>query len=745
MIGSMGRREQAVGTWADLEYLRQGSLKILLIFTACITYVWIEYLFISEMHFLRAWYGPALLVLGGVLSYKLRGRSIRLASYVLILGMMGANGCALSLFGPGPASYSFALIVTFSGLLLGPASAFFAALASMGLVCALSPPLPVSPMLIILLTGVASWLSQRDLYTALQWAWVSQAEAQRKMEEARDHRAELQRIAKALDEASYRIRRMNVELARAREVAEEARRLKQQFVQNVSHELRTPLNIILGFSEMMAIAPESYGEGGLPPAFRGDINEIYRSARHLQGLIDDVLDLAQIEARRMGLIKETVDPAELIVEAAETARSLVENRGLTLKVHIQPHLPPVYVDRVRIRQVLLNLLNNAARFTERGGVTVSGSLVNGEVVVSVADTGIGIAPEDIPKVFEEFRQLDGSTTRRYGGTGLGLAISKEFVELHGGRMWVESQLGEGSTFYFTLPLAQGEEMKPAPAHLSTASPVAPFSEPFKERTILVVHDDPIILRLFQRHLEGYRVLGVRDRAEARRLIQRERPRAVVLSLPPEGDEAWLQIKAEFASDYGIPLITCPIPSGRHLADSLGVADYLIKPVSRERLLEAVKCWDGRVRRVLIIDDDPSMVRLLARMLRSASRSYQIGMACGGEEGLAMMQEMRPQLVLLDLIMPPPDGFEVLERMRAEERWREIPVIAVTARDLITEDFSPSRGKLLGIWKEDGFSTWEIMSGLQGLLDSLSPPAIQCSQMPSFTAEPAENAENRGSH
>ena len=723
MVGSMDGREHTVGAQAGLEDLRQGSLRALLIFTACITYAWVEYLFISEMRFLRAWYGPPLLMLGGVLSYKLRARSACLASYALILGMMGANGCALSFFGPGPASYSFALIVTFSGLLLGPVSAFFVALASMGLVCAISSPLPVPPMLIILLTGVASWLSQRNLYTALQWAWVSQAEAQQKMEEARDHQAELQRIAKALDEASYRIRRMNVELARAREAAEEARRLKQQFVQNVSHELRTPLNIILGFSEMMAIAPESYGDGGLPPAFRGDINEIYRSARHLQGLIDDVLDLAQIEARRMGLIKEEVDPAELIMEATETARSLVENRGLTLRVHIQPNLPPVYVDRVRIRQVLLNLLNNAARFTEQGGVTVSGSLVSGEVVISVADTGIGIAPEDIPKVFEEFRQLDGSTTRRYGGTGLGLAISKEFVELHGGRMWVESKLGEGSTFSFTLPLAQAEEMRPAPARLSTAPPVAPFSGPFRERTILVMHDDPIILRLFQRHLEGYRVLGARDRAEARQLIQKERPRAVVLSLPPEGDETWFQTKAEFASGYGIPLITCPIPSGRHLADSLGVADYLIKPISRKRLLEAVERWDGRVRRVLIIDDDPSMVRLLARMLRSASHPYQIGMACGGEEGLAMMREMRPHLVLLDLIMPPPDGFEVLERMRAEEEWRDIPVIAVTAKDLIARDFPISQGKLLGIWKAEGFSTWEIMSGLQGLLDSLAPQSI----------------------
>jgi len=153
---------------------------------------------------------------------------------------------------------------------------------------------------------------------------------------------------------------------------------------------------------------------------------------------------------------------------------------------------------------------------------------------------------------------------------------------------------------------------------------------------------------------------------------------------------------------------------------LGVTDYLIKPISRERLVEALGRWDGTVNRLLIIDDDPGMVRLLTRMIRSASGSYQIGMACGGQEGLALMDEMRPDLVLLDLMMPPPDGFEVLERMRAQENWRHVPVIAVTAKDPVSDDSFLSRGKLLGIWKDDGLSTWEMMSGLQGLLDSLGP-------------------------
>jgi len=723
MAPSKIEQEDSPGAQANLEDLRQTSLKALLTFAACMIYVWIEYLFLAEMRFPKAWYGPGLLTLGTAWSYRLRGKHGRAASLVLILSMLGANGCALWCFGPGPASYAPTLVVTFSGLLLSPLSSFLTALASVVLVSTLTPSSQVtSPMMIILLSAIASWLSQRNLHIALQWAWNSQAEAWRKAELARDHQAALQRTAKVLDEASYRIRRMNVELARAWEAAEEARRLKQQFVQNVSHELRTPLNIIIGFSEMMAIAPESYGDGGLPPAFRGDINEIYRSARHLQDLIDDVLDLAQIEARRMGLAKEAVNPAELVMEAAETARSPIENRGLALRVRIQPDLPPTYVDRTRIRQVLLNLLNNATRFTEQGSVTVSASLGDGEVTISVADTGIGIAPEDIPKVFEEFRQLDGSTTRRYGGTGLGLAISKKIIGLHGGRMWVESQLGVGSTFFFTLPVAQVEERRSL-SQRSASTSLSPFPAPFSEKTILVMHDDPTTPRLFQRHLEGYRVIGARDRRKVEQLIHKEHPRAVVLDLPPGADWARLH-QMTAASDYGVPLAICPIPSSRHLADSLGVADYLIKPISRGQLLEALGRWDGHVQRVLIIDDDPSMVQLLARMIRSAPHPYHVSMACGGQEGLALMEEIQPDLVLLDLIMPPPDGVEILERMRAEERWQHIPVIAITAKDFAAEGVPSHQGKLMGLWKEAGFSIREIMSGLQGLLDSLASPPIR---------------------
>ncbi|MBC7239137.1 MAG: hypothetical protein H5T71_03435, partial [Chloroflexi bacterium] len=229
--------------------------------------------------------------------------------------------------------------------------------------------------------------------------------------------------------------------------------MKQQFAQTISHELRTPLNLIISFTELMIQTPEYY-EAPLPPKYARDLGIIYRNARHLQSLINDVLDLARIEAAQMALITEETDLSALTYEAVNTVRSLVESRGLALHTNIPPALPRLRVDPRRIRQVLFNLLSNAVRFTEKGSITVTVMQQDNEIVFAIRDTGIGIADEDKTRIFEEFRQADSGTHRRYGGAGLGLAISKRFVELHGGRIWVESQVGQGSTFYFTLPITQ---------------------------------------------------------------------------------------------------------------------------------------------------------------------------------------------------------------------------------------------------------------------------------------------------
>src|SRR5581483_2122963 len=224
------------------------------------------------------------------------------------------------------------------------------------------------------------------------------------------------------------------------------RRIKAEFAANISHELRTPLNLIIGFSEILMSVPHGAGGRELSPSSRADVDVIYRNAKHLSNLIDDVLDLSQIDVGRMGLTKERADLRGIAAEAVTAIARLYEVRDLTLANEVPSDLPPVYVDRTRIRQVLINLLNNAARLTPSGGTTIRARVEENSVVVVVADTGVGIAPEDIPKVFEEFRQLDGTTRRAHDGSGLGLAICRRFVEMHGVAIWAESRPGTGTSF-----------------------------------------------------------------------------------------------------------------------------------------------------------------------------------------------------------------------------------------------------------------------------------------------------------
>src|SRR5258708_4734116 len=266
------------------------------------------------------------------------------------------------------------------------------------------------PIAVLIGLVIASWLSAHNLYTTLAWFGEAYASASRNEQIARDHEAELRRALKALDDMTYRLERANYTLTLERNEAEEAKRLKQQFAQTISHELRTPLNIIVAFTDMMAQSPEYYG-APLPPAYMRDLSIIHRNASHLQTLVNDVLDLARIEAAQMVVIPEETDPVVLIQEAVQTVRSLVEMRDLTLNVSIQKHLPKIWIDTTRIRQVLFNLLNNAARFTEYGTITVQAEQQHDMIVFSVSDTGVGIAPDDMKKLFVEFHQLSSGTRR----------------------------------------------------------------------------------------------------------------------------------------------------------------------------------------------------------------------------------------------------------------------------------------------------------------------------------------------
>ncbi len=669
---------------------------------------------------------PGLVLVASALALTLNERHYRLAASLLIAALIVADGVLLRAFRDAQVLYAAALVISLASYLSGQrlaaaATAGVVALGVFGLHSGLPARMLAGPMLLCVLTLVVGRLSAHHLYMTLAWAWESFQRSLERTEEARRDRARLAGVSKSLEEAYARLQRANEALAQAWQTAEEARRYKALFAANISHELRTPLSIIVGFAETMLFAPESYGRE-LPAVYRSDLIEIYNSSRHLLGLIDDVLDLSQIEAGRMGLVKEPTDLAEVIREAAEMLQRLAQRKGLYLRVEIEEPLPILELDRTRIRQVLLNLLNNGVRYTERGGITVQARVEDEQLRVSVADTGPGISPENLQRIFESFYQVDASVSRRHGGIGLGLALSRYFIEMHGGRIWAESQPGVGSCFSFSLPLERevrerGERRAPL---LRSAFPQAIGDG----RQVLVIHPDPTTAVMLQRHLDGTRVAHTADLKAAAQELERTRPRAVI------ADTASLPEILRLAGDgeggqggSGLPgtlLIGCSLPSGPLPAVALGVRGFLVKPVSRQNLLATLESCAPGARRVLVVDDDPRVVRLLARMLFSLPGRYEILRAFDGQEALSLMRTERPDAVLLDLYMPQLDGFSVLEHMEADPVLSTIPVVVVSAKGLPDDGVLRLQGPIT-IQQPGGFSLAELLRYLQAVLDAAGPP------------------------
>jgi len=506
-----------------------------------------------------------------------------------------------------------------------------------------------------------------------------------------------------------RLERANEALIFAREAAEKAYRFKAEFVANVSHELRTPLNLIVGFSEMMATAPESYGGVPLPGQYRGDVTAIYRSAKHLSDLINDVLDLSQIETGKMPLTREPASLAEIAQEAVDIVRGLAEARGLHLQVDIPADLPMLMLDKTRIRQVLLNLLTNALRFTQVGRILVRVRAEGQEAIVSVEDTGCGIAPDKLMHAFEAFGQMTEAQLRE--GSGLGLAVSKKFVELHGGRMWLESEVGRGTTVYFSLAIPhEGQEVRISPLVRSAARQVRPA-----EPRVLVLHDDVRTLDILRRHIHGCRFVFADNASTAARIIRDEAPTVVVADIAP--GEGPVGAASSLALPAHITLITCPLPSMRRIGLLLGAVDYLPKPVTRKALSEALARLPRPPRKVLVVDDDVHIVRLLARMLRACDGSLQILKAFGGKEGLDTARAERPDVILLDLYMPGTSGYDLLQQLARDEELSDTQTIIVSVRT-VEQESRPIQGELR-LKRDAGFALTEILQLLQTTLSVIT--------------------------
>ena len=520
-----------------------------------------------------------------------------------------------------------------------------------------------------------------------------------------------QQLATALNSAQlYR------EATEGRRLAEEANQMKSRFLSTVSHELRTPLNVIVGLSGILSRESEE-GRAQLPEATRQDIERLNANAQHLGQLIGDVLDLASSDAGQLRLTKEFVDLGQVMHMMAETGRQLAEDKGLAWKATLPASGPWVLGDRTRLRQVVLNLISNAIKFTMRGGVSLTLEPGRESVTVRVRDTGLGIPIEEQQTVFDEFRRSGRSIALRYGGLGLGLAISRRLIELHDGTIGVHSsgQEGAGSTFYFTLPTVPPPVCPPAPH---------PAAATASDQGVLVLTNrlgtgERLREHLSQRGLDVQTAL-IDEASDWQRHMVAQPPSAVVLDMSVASDQGWNALKAikSNPATQGIPVLLYVLAQD---GGSVLELDYLSKPIE---LAELVRALDQHrlaagpshpTHTILVVDDDPATLEMHARIVQMHSPSNRVIKARNGREALEVLQRSTVDLILLDLMMPEIDGFSVLEAMREGESTRDIPVIVVTGQALTESDMARLHRGVAKVLSKGLFGLDETLAHLSAVL------------------------------
>ena len=505
-------------------------------------------------------------------------------------------------------------------------------------------------------------------------------------------------------------RRLTEQLAQTVSALENASRAKSDFLASMSHELRTPLNAIIGFSELMRGEPTDGRTLTVPTEW---VEHINHSGQHLLGLINDVLDITKVEAGRLDLQLEVIDVSQAIAESVGGLRPLAERKDIAIEADVDRAL--IEVDRGRLRQILYNLLSNAIKFTPNHGRITVGLQVEPDMVrISVADTGVGIAPEDRPHVFEEFRQV-GTAAAREEGTGLGLALTKRLVEAHGGSIELQSELGAGTTFIVALPAMVSIEETPA-ARIERAVGAAVGAQPAAIATvrsdgagravpqILIIEDEPSAVRLLRTYIESTRAaVVVANDGESGLAVARTRlPDAIILDVLLPGIDGW-EVLRELKSDRhtrDIPVIIVTIVDEREVGLALGAVDYFVKPVDRTALLERLSrhTFTTKVRqrevRVLTVDDDPASVAMVEAAL--APEGFTVVPAYDGRQALDLAREQPPDLVICDLLMPDLDGFAVVSALKSEPLTREVPILVLTAHELTADEKARLNGKILGV-------------------------------------------------
>jgi signal transduction histidine kinase/DNA-binding response OmpR family regulator len=576
---------------------------------------------------------------------------------------------------------------------------------------------------------------------------------QERIERERAHRTrEVERLQESEQMLATKVAERTAELAIARDQALAANRAKSTFLANMSHELRTPLNAIIGYSEMLEEECDELGYADLAP----DLQKIHTAGRHLLALINDILDLSKVEAGKMQLRLESFDLPQLIADVASTAQPLIEKNKNTLEVQVDPAIEEMYADQTKVRQTLFNLISNAAKFTERGVITlaleqrlgaqladdpaIQNQLLKEQlsaaagladralapdpekmyVIFRVSDTGIGLTAQQLDKLFQPFVQAEANTFEKYGGTGLGLAITRRFCQIMGGNITVASEAGHGSHFIAWLPVhaIDASAIRPPEFISLPANRNRPARPASMAGLVLVIEDDPDVRDLLREFLsqEGFRVTSAATAADGLRLAKDLRPDVITLDAMLTGANLLADLKNDPVL-ANIPVIMTTMLEDQQHGYALGAADYVTKPIDRDQLVGMLKkhYTVSLPGPILIVEDDPAARELMQRAL--TKEGWEAIEAENGRIGLERVAARLPKLILLDLMMPEMNGFEFIAELHQRAEWRSIPIVVVTAKELTQEDHARLSGEVQTVLQKGAYSRQQLLDQVRDLVTS----------------------------
>jgi len=539
-----------------------------------------------------------------------------------------------------------------------------------------------------------------------------------KNEELESQARMLRAQTKELIQKSDELRTQNLELEIRRQEVEEANRLKSQFLSNMSHELRTPLNSIMALSKVLILQTKQK----ISEEEVSYLKIIERNGKNLLALINDILDLSKIEAGRMDLNPKIFFPRSTADTILESLTPLAGEKGIQMDSAFPEKFPPIESDEARVHQILQNIIGNAVKFTDRGSVTITGRNDKENIYISVADTGIGIPQEQLRNIFEEFRQVDGSSSREFEGTGLGLAIAYKSAKMLGGDITVESVLENGSTFILALPIKwHGSEHLVEPSHRKPHIGIKP-----ERKTVLVVDDDPEAANLISSSLlhEGYNTIAATSGKEALKLAESYRPFAITLDILMPDMDGWevLQALKKNPDTKDIPVIIISITKDRETGFALGAVGYVTKPVSKELLISEIhkigkpdRIATGQFS-VMVVDDNAFERNEMGQIIER--EGMDVIMAEDGSRCIELIRNSVPDVLVLDLVMPQMDGFQVLDVVRSDPQLKKLPVIIVTAKDLTNEDRKKLSGEVSSILLKTGNTAKALVDEILVILSDL---------------------------